>query len=479
MRSLVSLVSQLSDDDVQWIFGTGTEQQLAADAELIAAGREIPAIYFVLEGLLGVFAADSGARRLALIGPGEIVGEMSFLERRAPTESVKAIETTMVLTLPRAALEAKLAGDVGFSSRFHMGLARLLSQRLRTANAHWRAQTPTAAGEETGLWAPFDRAIGQFKSLMKQVDAAALKNDGEVPAGLAETVRARFQELAVMLNDGLGDRAALNERTREEFGIRIQHELLPYLQLTENADRWYSKPRGYAGDFLSIDLIYRNAAGGSGRLGPLLDRCFLDLPAAVAVRNRRGVLARAIGEAIAAKGGAPAQVTSLASGPAQELFDVFASLPDPMRLHANLVDMDLQALAFVADKRDKLRLSRRMMTHNENLLFLALGRKKLELTNQDLVYSVGLIDYFGDDMVMKLLNWIHGILAPGGKVILGNFHPDNPSKALMDHVLEWKLIHRTEEDMNRLYTSSLFRRPATAIHWEEQRINLFGECLKQ
>ena len=479
MRALISLVSQLTDDDVQWILSAGTAQQLAADTELIAEGREIPAIYVVLEGLLGVFATDSGGRRLALVGPGEIVGEMSFLERRAPTESVKAIETTMVLVLPRPTLEAKLAGDVGFSSRFHIGLAKLLSQRLRAANAHLRAQTPIAIGEESGPWAPFGRVIRQFKGLMKQVDAAALKNDGEVPAELSETVRAQFQKMAVMLNDGLGDCATLNERTKEEFGIRIQHELLPYLHLTENADRWYSKPRGYAGDFLSIDFIYQNRAGGSGRLGPLLDRCFLDLPAAVAVRNRRGVLGREIGEAIAAKGGAPAQVTSLASGPAQELFDVFAGLPDPMQLKVHLVDMDLQALAFVADKRDKLRLSRRMITHNENVIFLALGRKQLELANQDLVYSIGLIDYFGDDMVVRLLSWIHGILAPGGRVILGNFHPANPTKALMDHVLEWKLIHRTEEDMDRLYTRSLFGRPSTAIRWEEQRINLFAECVKR
>ena len=156
-----------------------------------------------------------------------------------------------------------------------------------------------------------------------------------------------------------------------------------------------------------------------------------------------------------------------------------AQVVEPARLTANLIDMDLQALAFVADKRDKLRLSRRMITHNENLIFLALGRKRLELANQDLVYSIGLIDYFGDDMVVRLLNWIHGILRPGGKVILGNFHPNNPTKALMDYVLEWKLIHRGEEDMDRLYRSSLFGRPSTAIRWEEQRINLFAGCVKE
>src|SRR5262249_44605116 len=113
-----------------------------------------------------------------------------------------------------------------------------------------------------------------------------------------------------------------------------------------------------------------------------------DVPAAIAVRNRRGLLAREIRETIAAKGSEQALVTSLACGPAQEVFDVFAALDEPRRLKVQLVDMDLQALAFVADKRDRLRLGRRMVTHNENLIHLALGRRKIEIPPQDLVYSV-------------------------------------------------------------------------------------------
>jgi hypothetical protein len=65
-------------------------------------------------------------------------------------------------------------------------------------------------------------------------------------------------------------------------------------------------------------------------------------------------------------------------------------------------------------------------------------------------------------------------LRPGGRVILGNFHPDNPTKAMMDHVLDWKLIHRSEDDMNRLFRSSKFGRPCDEIRFEEQRINLFA-----
>ena len=71
------------------------------------------------------------------------------------------------------------------------------------------------------------------------------------------------------------------------------------------------------------------------------------------------------------------------------------------------------------------------------------------------------------------------MLAPGGRVILGNFHPNNVDKAFMDYVLDWKLIHRTEDDMNRLFAQSKFARPCTRFRFEQEGINLFAECVKE
>ena len=157
---------------------------------------------------------------------------------------------------------------------------------------------------------------------------------------------------------------------------------------------------------------------------------------------------------------------------------MFQQLDDRRRLYASLVDIDLQALAYVADRRDNAGLQNRINLINANLVYLALGRQKLELNDQDLIYSIGLIDYFNDKFVVKLLNWIHGRLRPGGTVILGNFHPNNYSKEMMDYVLEWRLIHRSEEDMHRLFTCSAFGRSCTRIQFEDEGINLFAECAK-
>lgn len=82
------------------------------------------------------------------------------------------------------------------------------------------------------------------------------------------------------------------------------------------------------------------------------------------------------------------------------------------------------------------------------------------------MYSIGLIDCLRDDIVIQLMDWIHARLRPGGKVILGNFHPYNPFRAFMDHMIEWELIHRTEDDMHRLFRRSAFGRGCSEIRFE-------------
>ncbi len=203
------------------------------------------------------------------------------------------------------------------------------------------------------------------------------------------------------------------------------------------------------------------------------------MPAAIAVKNRRHVLTTEIKALVEATPDRPARITSMACGPAREVFDSFAAIDAPKRLEVTLIDMDIKALSFVEDQIPGRHVRRQLKFEPENLIYLALGRRQLDLTDQDLVYSIGLIDYFSDQLVIKLLDYVYRTLRPGGRVILGNFHPDNTTRAVMDHVLEWRLIHRSEADMDRLFEASAFGRPSTRVLWEPQRINLFAECVRE
>ena len=273
-----------------------------------------------------------------------------------------------------------------------------------------------------------------------------------------------------LLTEQIGATSSCAPSVCEDVGALVRRELHPYLLLTRIVERIYTKPRGYAGDFLTIEWMYENEVGGHSASGRAIDTAFLERPAAKAVRNRRDLLAGEIAQAVE-RGG---RVTSLACGPAEELFDVFATLDDRSRLSATCLDIDLQALALVGDRRDREGLKRQMRLEQANLVYMATGRTKIDLAPQSLVYSIGLIDYFQDRFVIGLLDWIHGLLEPGGKVILGNFHPQNPDRALMDHVLDWRLIHRDEDDMNRIFAASRFGGPCSEIRYEPEGVNLFA-----
>jgi CRP-like cAMP-binding protein/SAM-dependent methyltransferase len=477
MYEALSLFSDLDDADIEWIFQNAVEQQVIANTALTREGEPPDALYVVLEGLAGVKVRALGPDVLRTLGPGEIVGDMSFLEGLPASATVEAVENSLLLAIPKEVLDRKVRDDPLFASRLYRAFARSLSRRLRLMTGALPRLVSSRAKVDAvtqSRWDEIDTRLSDFKRILADADREAIRNGDVVPEDMAQDIRARFNSFCIWLNDQIGDRSPDAPEVRQELGARVQREVLPYLILTKNGERWYSKPRGYAGDFLSIDWIYRNEAEGAGRLGPVLDRCFLDVHAAQAVRNRRPLLVEEIRRTIAERGSEPVNLLSMACGPAREIFDTLETMSDPSKLAATCVDIDLQALAYVGDARDRSKFKRNIRLENSNLVYLATGRRTLDLPPQDLAYSIGLIDYFNDGFVVKLLDYVHELLRPGGRVILGNFHPSNPTKVLQDHVLDWKLIHREEADMNRLFEASRFGRRCEEIRYEAQGVNLFA-----
>ncbi len=92
---------------------------------------------------------------------------------------------------------------------------------------------------------------------------------------------------------------------------------------------------------------------------------------------------------------------------------------------------------------------------------------------------MGLTDYFSDRLCVKTLNNIYDILKPGGEVIVGNFHARCPSRVFLDYMLDWPLIYRTEEDMERIFAASKFGESQVYVDYEEERVNMLVRCKKR
>jgi CRP-like cAMP-binding protein len=133
VRKALYILGDLDDADIGWLARHGRTRALAPGEQLITAGREVRELYFVTEGQMAV--VTPGGVRLSTMAVGDVVGEMSFVEKRLPSATVTALDAVQVLGVPRDALLAAFETDTGFAARFYRALAVFLSDRLRSATA--------------------------------------------------------------------------------------------------------------------------------------------------------------------------------------------------------------------------------------------------------------------------------------------------------------------------------------------------------
>jgi CRP-like cAMP-binding protein len=133
MRKVLFLFGQLNDDDVEWMLTAGHRRSVPAGGVVIEQGVPVDALFILLEGKLAVWLKSRRGpdRELARLDAGEIVGEMSFVDARPPSATVKAVEDSTVFALSKATLNRKLAADFGFAARFYRALAIYLSTTVR------------------------------------------------------------------------------------------------------------------------------------------------------------------------------------------------------------------------------------------------------------------------------------------------------------------------------------------------------------
>lgn len=140
------LLEQLSSSDLQWLKTHGHQQQVREQNVLIEKDSQVDYLYLLLrgeltatitknQGRLGrVFAAleEEGEleQEIASFVPGDILGEMSFLDVSPSATTVRAAENSLVLAIPAGELKMKISEDFGFASRFYRFIAILLHNRF-------------------------------------------------------------------------------------------------------------------------------------------------------------------------------------------------------------------------------------------------------------------------------------------------------------------------------------------------------------
>lgn len=93
------------------------------------------ALYLIRTGTVHVIRTDGGVQqRLAELGAGQIVGEMSLIESELTSASVVAASDVECLVLPKKSLDRLMSQSQALSAKIYQAFCFALSDRLRRAN---------------------------------------------------------------------------------------------------------------------------------------------------------------------------------------------------------------------------------------------------------------------------------------------------------------------------------------------------------
>jgi len=239
----------------------------------------------------------------------------------------------------------------------------------------------------------------------------------------------------------------------------------------ESWSRSYYKPMGYPGDFRIMNYMYDARPEGDDLKTQFLH--MLGVFAGQPIVSRMTRLAElVVGHANTMKNkDQPVSIMSIGCGPARELETILARSGKNTRWRATLVDQEPQALNYALSAAMVLPDSDRLETLALNISFKDMLNPSglgAYLSEQDIIYSSGLVDYLNPLLAMRFVRRMYDYLKPGGKLIIGNVN-DLPTGTLwpMEYVLDWTLYFRNEEEMRAIAAET----PDAIISIEEDALN--------
>ena len=213
--------------------------------------------------------------------------------------------------------------------------------------------------------------------------------------------------------------------------------------------RSFTKPRGYPGDAVLMDLIYHHAStrallDQTTPFGQALYRYTSDCESPRAVRARRDLLAAEL-DRVGRQCPRPAHILALACGHLREAQQSAAVQSGALGRFLAL-DQDAASIAVV----EREQATKGVEALAAPIRTLLSEHKHQSLGTFDFVYAAGLFDYLSDRLATRLLSAMFRLLNPGGKLWVSNFLPEIPDLGYMEALMDWWLVYRDAGQMEAL-----------------------------
>ena len=132
MESDHPLFRYFTEDERRRVEAIGEVKRIATDAYLIRAGEVDSTLFTIEDGHLDIVVMRDGEPAVvATVGPGDVLGEVSFIDDSPRSVSVKAGEETTVRSWDKRTLSEALAFEPQLLAKFAVAMSELLVERLR------------------------------------------------------------------------------------------------------------------------------------------------------------------------------------------------------------------------------------------------------------------------------------------------------------------------------------------------------------
>ncbi len=280
--------------------------------------------------------------------------------------------------------------------------------------------------------------------------------DLEIRCSLPDADKEALLDEITMLNDAMLEACAQFERgvkdplSVKQAQVYFREKTHPIMSKSYFINRCRTWPNGQQGDFMTLELAYKNKPMSEG-IGAYLDQYLLSTTLGVGVRERivkmRSLLK---GELISRSN---AKVLDVACGSCREVFEL---APEIKASGAKFTCMDLDpaALEFALDRFGFAGLTEE---YAETVQYNALRMfdnetAQTEFGKQDVIYSIGFFDYLPNDFLVKLLNSLYMLLNPGGKLYASFKDADRYRSELFRWLVDWDgFLQRTEKDFQKVF----------------------------
>lgn len=461
-------LDRMTEAERQRLIAAAQPIQLARGAYLMRRGDPGGDLYLVQQGELEI--VDTRSRPEVVldgIGPGGLVGEMSFLDQEPRAADVRAASDVRALYWERGALNMVLMADPELSSSFFQAMSAGLIDRLRNLTA---SAVSGALGRQRAL------NTNSATTVMLARDAFAIAERARVgwieaegrlrrEPGHPDAIRQARDAAQSLLSDvvTLANTAGGSGKLREG-GQALAREMHAFLVRARTVVlAWENTGKsGIRADLVSH--VIRGNPSGEGTLGQALDAAILNLPTPEALVWRAGtasMIAAAATESAArrhaqrSEAGAPARIykAMIVNGALLGLPERYGAALEGFRggtVRLSVIEESRDLLTRVGSGPGGLPLNIELRRVQDDLGGLVLGRSRLPHEAQDVILIDGMVEYLPERLIAGLLTWCRDLLALGGAAIVTGLTASSDA-GFWEGVMGWPQVRRPPQAVASIF----------------------------